>query len=174
MNIDTKNQLKNYDDENLENTLAWDSDSATISTRVTQGNFAFLPDLTDDQIKKQIQYGLKQKFAISIEYTDDPHPRNSYWEMWGLPLFDIPDASAIMAELKACRKTYPNMYIKINGFNNTRGIESTSMSFIVNRPSVESGFYLTRNEGKGRNIQYTLNSYAVERNFEHLSSRFKM
>ena len=27
-------------------------------------------------------------WAMSIEYTDDPHPRNSYWEMWGLPVFD--------------------------------------------------------------------------------------
>ena len=25
----------------------------------------------------------------SVEFTDDPHPRNVYWEMWGLPMFDL-------------------------------------------------------------------------------------
>lgn len=130
-------------------------------TRITQGNFALLPDLTDDQIRKQVEYGIKKGFAISIEYTDDPHPRNAYWEMWGLPLFNIQDASKIMYELKECRKAKPFFYIKINGFNNTRGIESIGMSFIVQRPLTEPGFYLTRQESKGRNIIYTLNSYAV-------------
>jgi ribulose-bisphosphate carboxylase small chain len=131
-------------------------------TRITQGNFALLPDLTDEQIKKQVEYGIKQGYAVSVEYTDDPHPRNCYWEMWGLPLFDVPDPAAILFELQECRKAHPNVYIKINGFNNTRGIESTGMSFIVQRPAFEPGFYLSRQEGKGRSIVYTLQSYAVQ------------
>ena len=131
-------------------------------TRLTQGCFSLLPDLTDDQIKKQIEYLAKSGFAISIEYTDDPHPRNPYWEMWGLPLFDLPDSSAIFYELAAARKAHPGVYIKINAFNNARGVESTACSFITNRPTFEPGFYLTRQEGKGRNIIYTINSYAVQ------------
>ena len=131
-------------------------------TRITQGCFSLLPDLTDDQIKKQIEYSVKKGFAISIEYTDDPHPRNCYWEMWGLPLFDMPDAAAIVYELNECRKAHPNMYIKINGFNNARGIESTGISFIVQRPAFEPGFYLVRNEVEGRKIAYTLQSYSVQ------------
>lgn len=131
-------------------------------TRLTQGCFSLLPDLTEEQIKKQIEYVVKKGFAVSIEYTDDPHPRNCYWEMWGLPLFDVPDASAILYELNQARKAHPGVYIKINGFNNARGIESTGISFIVQRPSFEPGFYLTRQEGKGRNIIYTIQSYAVQ------------
>ena len=57
--------------------------------RITQGTFSFLPDLTDEQIAHQVEYGLAQGWAISIEYTDDPHPRNIYWEMWGMPMFDL-------------------------------------------------------------------------------------
>ncbi len=57
--------------------------------RITQGTFSFLPDLTDEQIEAQIKYSLGNGWAISIEYTDDPHPRNAYWEMWGLPVFDL-------------------------------------------------------------------------------------
>lgn len=131
-------------------------------TRITQGCFSLVPDLTDDQIRKQIEYSIRRGFAVSIEYTDDPHPRNCYWEMWGLPLFNVADASTIMYELAECRKAHPNMYIKINGFNNERGVESTGISFIVQRPAFEPGFYLSRQEGKGRNIIYTLCSYAVQ------------
>ena len=131
-------------------------------TRIQQGCFSLLPDLNDTQIKKQIEYTIRKGFAISIEYTDDPHPRNCYWELWGLPLFNIVDASTILYELKEARKAYPNYYIKINAFDNSRGVESTGVSFIVQRPSVEPGFYLSRQEGKGRNIIYTLNSYAVQ------------
>jgi ribulose-bisphosphate carboxylase small chain len=131
-------------------------------TRITQGTFSLIPDLTDEQIKKQIEYAIKRGFAVSVEYTDDPHPRNCYWEMWGLPLFNIADASTIMYELTECRKAHPNMYIKINAFDSTRGVESTGLSFIVQRPSFEPGFYLSRQEGKGRNIIYTLQSYAVQ------------
>lgn len=131
-------------------------------TRVTQGAFSLLPDLTDEQIKKQIEYSIKQGFAVGIEYTDDPHPRNCYWELWGLPLFNVSDASAIIFELNEARKAHPGVYIKINAFNNTRGIESTGLSFIAQRPAFEPGFYLHRQEGAGRNIRYTIQSYAVQ------------
>jgi ribulose-bisphosphate carboxylase small chain len=130
--------------------------------RIQQGAFSLLPDLTDEQIKKQIEYAIKQGYAVGIEYTDDPHPRNSYWELWGLPLFDIPDASAIIYEIAEARKAHPNTYIKVNAFNNARGVESTVLSFIIQRPTYEPGFYLVRQEGKGRNINYTIQSYAVQ------------
>jgi ribulose-bisphosphate carboxylase small chain len=131
-------------------------------TRITQGCFSLLPDLTDDQIKKQLNYCSQQGFAISIEYTDDPHPRNCYWELWGLPLFDMPDSSAILYEINECRKAHPNMYIKLNGFDTTRGVESTAISFLVQRPAFEPGFYLNRQEAEGRTIRYTICSYAVQ------------
>ena len=54
-----------------------------------QGTFSFLPDFTDEEIEAQIRYSLSNGWAISVEYTDDPHPRNSYWEMWAMPLFDL-------------------------------------------------------------------------------------
>ena len=130
--------------------------------RIQQGQFSLLADLTDDQIKKQVDYAIKKGFAVSIEYTDDPHPRNSYWEMWGLPLFDIKDSATIMFELTQARAAFPNQYIKVNAFNNQRSVESTSMSFIVQRPTFEPGFYLVRNELDGRRIGYTLQSYAVQ------------
>ena len=130
--------------------------------KLTQGCFSFLPDLTDAQITKQIQYAIDKSWAISIEFTDDPHPRNSFWEMWGLPLFDIKDPAAVMYELGECRKANTTGYIKMNAFDASIGTESCVMSFIVNRPSYEPGFYLSRQEVEGRKMAYTINSYSTQ------------
>ena len=129
--------------------------------KLTQGAFSFLPDLTDEQITKQIQYALNNSWAISIEYTDDPHPRNNYWEMWGLPLFDIKDPAAVLFEINMCRKSKPGYYVKCACFDNARGIESCVLSFIVQRPAYEPGFRLSRQEVAGRSLVYTIESYAV-------------
>lgn len=131
--------------------------------RLTQGTFSFLPDLTDEQISAQVEYCLDHGWAISIEYTDDPHPRNTYWEMFGMPMFDLHDAAGVMAELNEARASFPALYIKLNAFDSTRGIESVRLSFIVNRPPQEPGFTLSRTEQAGRSIQYTIRSYASDR-----------
>jgi ribulose-bisphosphate carboxylase small chain len=110
----------------------------------------------------QIQYGLDQGYAWSIEYTDDPHPRNTYWEMYGMPMFDLRDAAGILMELKECRQTFSEYYIRLVAFDSTRGVESITMCFIVNRPSKEPGFGLLREESEGRRMRYTVRSYATE------------
>jgi ribulose-bisphosphate carboxylase small chain len=134
---------------------------SNTGNRITQGQFSFLPDLTDQQIAAQIKYALKNKWAVSIEYTDDPHPRNTYWEMYGLPMFDLKDPAGIMMEIEDCRQTYPHHYIRVMAFSSNRGVESPTMSFIVNRPEKEPGFGLIRQETEGRTMRYTIQSYAA-------------
>ena len=131
--------------------------------RVTQGQFSYLPDLTDAQITSQIEYALKHSYAVGIEYTDDPHPRNTYWEMYGNPMFDLTDPAGILMEINACRKAFPNHYVRVTAFDSTQGVESVRMSFIVNRPANEPGFGLVRQEIGGRQVQYTVHSYAADR-----------
>ena len=130
--------------------------------RVTQGTFSYLPDLTDEQITKQIQYSLDNNWPISIEYTTDPHPRNSYWEMFGLPMFDLKDAAAIMGEVKHARTEYPNSYIKINAYDARYGRQTTALSFIINRPANEPGFRLERQNANDRVQRYTIAAYSVD------------
>ena len=131
--------------------------------RITQGQFSFLPDLTDAQITAQIKWALSHGWSVSVEYTDDPHPRNTYWEMFGNPMFDLKDPAGILMEINNCRKTFPNHYIRVMAFNSARGSESPAMSFIVNRPKNEPGFRLVRQEREGRSMGYTIESYATDR-----------
>ena len=131
--------------------------------KITQGQFSFLPELTDAEISLQVDYGLSRGYAWSIEYTDDPHPRNTYWEMFGMPMFDLKDAAGVLMELQSCRKTFPQHYIRLMAFDSTRGVESIAMSFIVNRPVSEPGFGLIRQEAGGRTMRYTVHGYASAR-----------
>ncbi len=130
--------------------------------RITQGTFSFLDDLTDEEIETQISYALDNGWAIMVEYTDDPHPRNAYWDMWKQPEFDLsPDeADVAMRDVHACREAYPNHYIKVVCYDSSLGRQTSRLSFIVHRPAEEPGFRLERTEGADRVIRYTVVSYA--------------
>jgi ribulose-bisphosphate carboxylase small chain len=126
--------------------------------RITQGTFSYLQDFTDEQIDAQIKYSLSHGWAMSIEYTDDIHPRNAYWEMWGLPMFDVKpdDSESVLREVRAAREAFPEQYIKLIAYDPTYTRQTTALSFIVNRPTVEKRFRLDRIQGPGRVNSYRL------------------
>ena len=128
----------------------------------TQGTFSYLPALTDDEIEAQIRYALDQGWAISVELTDDPHPRNVFWELWGLPMFDVTDAAAVLDEVRACRAAFPNQFVKVSAFDSRKGRETTGLSFLVQQPE-DPGFRLERQHGGGRTNRYSLHPYAADR-----------
>ena len=129
--------------------------------RITQGTFSYLPDFTDEEIRAQIEYAIGQGWAVAVEFTDDPHPRNVLWEMWGLPMFGIADAAAAMHEVTQCRAAYPAHYIRVSAYDARLGRQTTALSFIVNRPAAEPGFRLDRQEAGDRRIRYSLHAYAA-------------
>ena len=143
--------------------------------RITQGTFSFLPDLTDEQIAAQIRYSLEHRWAMSVEFTDDPHPRNAYWEMWGLPMFDLEphEAERVVREVRACCEAYPDHYVKVLAYDSTRGRQTTALSFIVGRPEDEPGFRLERTEAHDRVMRYSLHPYAADqptgRRYHHVN-----
>ena len=128
--------------------------------RVTQGTFSYLPDLTDEQIRRQLDYAVGKGWAVSIEVTDDAHPRNVYWEMWEAPMFDLGDAGRVVQELEACRQANPGAYVKVNAFDASSGWETVRLSFIVQRPAEEPDFSLLREEGAGRRQRYAVRGRA--------------
>ena len=129
--------------------------------KVTQGQFSFLPDLTDADIAKQVEYALEKGWAVAVEYTTDPHPRNTYWTMWGNPMFDLKDPAGVMMEITACRREHGGKYIRVLAFDSKKGWESIRMNFMINRPEYEPGFELLRAEGPGRTVRYTLRSHST-------------
>jgi ribulose-bisphosphate carboxylase small chain len=131
--------------------------------KITQGMFSYLPELTDVEIGQQVQYALDNGWPLSVEYTDDPHPRNTYWDMHGLPMFDLADAAGVVKEINEARRAHPETYIRVNAYDARLGRQTVAMSFLVQRPSTEPGFRLERTEGSDRRIRYTTHAYAVDR-----------
>jgi len=76
--------------------------------------------------------------------------------MWGLPMFDLRDPAGLMGELRECRKTHADCYIKVNAFDSTRGFETMRLSFIAHRPAEEARYKLRREECENRLVRYTL------------------
>jgi ribulose-bisphosphate carboxylase small chain len=130
--------------------------------RITQGTFSYLPDLTEDEIRAQVAYAIDRGWAVAVEFTDDPHPRNVLWEMWGLPMFGVADAAAAMHEVGACRAAYPGHYVRVSAYDASLGRQTTALSFIVNRPAAEPGFRLDRQEASDRRVRYSLHPDATD------------
>lgn len=130
--------------------------------KLRYGALSYLPDLTDDEIGAQVRYALAKGWPVSIEYTDDPHPRNIYWELWGLPMFDLDEPDGVLAEINACRSTFPQRYIRVLAYDASLGRQTTAMHFLVHRPTDEPGFQLIRTEGADRRQTYGVASYAAD------------
>merc|ERR1711972_396932 len=109
----------------------------------------------------QIKYGLEQCWVPAIEYSSFPHPRNYFWEMAGLPLFEMSGPNAEEEILDYCEAVVElakdtRQYVRLCFYDNTRGTETCVSSFIISRPNEELSFCLDRLEGAGRNISYTI------------------
>ena len=128
--------------------------------RITQGTFSFLPDLTEEQIEAQLRHALRNGWAVSVEHTDDPHPRNSLWEMWGQPRFDLPerDVAVAMGDVRAALAAHPGEYVKVVCYDRSLGRQTTALAFIVGRPDPEPELRLERTERSDRQIAYTIHA----------------
>jgi ribulose-bisphosphate carboxylase small chain len=126
--------------------------------RITQGTFSFLPDLTDEQIAAQIAHALDRGWSISVEHTDDPHPRNVYWELWEQPMFDLgpEDAETAMIAVRACRERHPGHHVKVVAYDARHTRQTTALSFVVQRPAAAPAYELERRHGRDRMIGYSL------------------
>jgi ribulose-bisphosphate carboxylase small chain len=83
--------------------------------------------------------------------------------MWALPMFDLDEPDGVLAEINACRTTFPEHYVKVIAYDARLGRQTTAMHFLVQRPSREPGFTLTRTEGSDRRQAYGVYAYATDR-----------
>jgi len=92
---------------------------------------SYLPQLSDDEIRKQIAYCAEQGWDCVIEHTEPQNANTDYWYMWKLPLFGERDVDAILAEAEACKKAYPGHHVRINA--NDRYKQVAAFSLVVRR-----------------------------------------
>jgi ribulose-bisphosphate carboxylase small chain len=104
----------------------------TSSTRRLE-TFSYLPPLTDEQITAQAGSILKRGLIPAIEHMTHPGPRDTYWSLWKLPLFDARTPEVVLAEVETCARANPDAYVRLSGYDPKRGGQVAS--FVVRRPA---------------------------------------
>jgi ribulose-bisphosphate carboxylase small chain len=84
------------------------------------GTFSYLPPLTPQQVRQQVEYLLGRGWSPAIEHTDAGRAPGSYWSMWKLPMFGEQSADRVLAEAEACRKANPGHLVRVIGYDNLR------------------------------------------------------
>lgn len=95
------------------------------------GTFSYLPPMTDDEIRKQVEWIVRNGWNPAIEHTEPEHASDTYWYMWKLPMFGETDMDAILAEIEECRKANPGHHIRLIGYDNFT--QSQGANMVVHR-----------------------------------------
>jgi ribulose-bisphosphate carboxylase small chain len=80
--------------------------------------FSYLPPLSKESARAQIQYIVDKGWNPGIEHTEPENARSNYWYMWKLPMFGETNVDTILAELEACHKAHPKNHVRLLGFDN--------------------------------------------------------
>lgn len=89
--------------------------------------------LSDAQVARQAAWILGNRLVPTIEFTTEPAPRNIYWSLWRLPLFDAETVEEVTAEIGACAQANPAAFVKLTGYDPRR--QGTAASLVVRRPA---------------------------------------
>lgn len=94
--------------------------------------FSYLPQLTADELARQIAGLLARGLIPAIEHARDPRPGDHYWAMWKLPLFEARAPGDVLAELAACRAAHPDRCVRVIGYDRRR--QGQAVAFVAHRP----------------------------------------
>ena len=98
-------------------------------TKNTLETFGFLPAFTQQDVFAQINYMIAQGLTPGIEHEAPENAGDHYWTMWKLPMFGAKDMNAVIEELEACRRSYPDHHVRLIGYDNYS--QSQGVCFVV-------------------------------------------
>ena len=85
--------------------------------RITQGAFSFLPDLTDDEIRAQIEYASTTAGRSRSSTPTTRIPATSTGRCGACRCSTSRTPRRACCEVNACRKAHPSHYIRVNAFD---------------------------------------------------------
>ena len=91
------------------------------------GTFSYLPPMSPERIRKQVEYLVARGWTPAIEHTEPDHARAAYWYMWKLPMFGETDVDRILAEADACHKAHPTHHVRLVGYDNFKQSQGACM-----------------------------------------------
>ena len=92
------------------------------------GTFSYLPEMTPQQLRKQVEYALARGWNAAIEHAEPERAAgSSYWTMWKLPMFGETNVERILAQAEACRAVHPGHHVRLVAYDNARQTQGTAM-----------------------------------------------
>ena len=91
------------------------------------GTFSYLPPMSAERIRAQVDYLLKRGWSPAIEHTEPQNAGGSYWYMWKLPMFGETQADKVLAEAEACRKANPGNHVRLVGYDKLRQTQGAAL-----------------------------------------------
>merc|ERR1712232_350710 len=103
---------------------------------------SYLPQLSNDAIKKQIDFIIKNHWTPCLEMSDDGdiyqntqmgpnYYDNRYWSLYKLPMFGCTDPGDVVREVEACKREYPNAKVRVVAFDPIKQVQTAG--FIVRK-----------------------------------------
>ncbi len=89
--------------------------------------FSYLPPMTPEQVRAQVEYLLAQGWSPALEHAEPEHAAGSYWYMWKLPLFGETSVERVLAEGEKCRRANPRHHVRLVGYDSHRQTQGTAM-----------------------------------------------
>ena len=84
------------------------------------GTFSYLPTLSAESIRRQVEYVVARGWNAAIEHAEPEHAAGSYWYMWKLPMFGETSADRVFAEAEACYRANPRNHVRLIGYDKRR------------------------------------------------------
>merc|ERR1711941_50397 len=89
---------------------------------------SYLPELSNADIAKQIEYMIKNKWTPCLEIADDGdiylntrmgpcYYDNRYWSLYKLPMFGCTSGEEVLKEIAAVRREFPQAKIRALAFD---------------------------------------------------------
>lgn len=96
--------------------------------------FSYLPEMTPEQIRKQVEYIVAKGWNPAVEHTEPENAMGSFWYMWKLPMFGETDVDRILAEAAACHQAHPDNHVRLVGYDNFKQSKGAEMVIYRGKP----------------------------------------
>lgn len=95
------------------------------------GTFSYLPPLTREQVRRQVQYMLSQGWTPAVEHVEPARAMSTFWYMWKLPMFAEQDPDTVLTEVDLCHQAHPGDHVRLIGYDHRR--QTQGLALVVHR-----------------------------------------
>src|SRR3569832_2291110 len=109
------------------------SSLSDVSSRKFE-TFSYLPEMTKEQIRKQVEYIVSKGWNPAVEHVEPESAFDHYWYMCTRPMFGETNVYTILAEAEACHKAHPKNHVRLVGYDNFAQSKGAEMVVYRGKP----------------------------------------